>query len=106
SNEAMKLTMKLNNSYHTPEEIREILSELTGKEVDETVSLFPPFYTDCGKNISFGRQVFINSGCRFQDQGGITIGDGTLIGHNVILATLNHGIMPEERHDLFAAPIH
>ena len=43
SNEAMKLTMKLNNSYHTPEEIREILSELTGKEVDETVSLFPPF---------------------------------------------------------------
>ena len=106
SNEAMKLTMKLNNSYHTPEEIREILSELTGKEVDETVSLFPPFYTDCGKNISFGRQVFINSGCRFQDQGGITIGDGTLIGHNVILATLNHGIMPEERHDLFAALIH
>ena len=56
SNEAMKLTTKLNNSYHTPEEIREILSELTGKEVDETVSLFPPFYTDCGKNISFGRR--------------------------------------------------
>lgn len=43
SNEAMKLTMKLNTSYHTPEEIREILSELTGKEVDETVSLLRLF---------------------------------------------------------------
>ena len=44
-------------------------------------------------------------GCRFQDQGGITIGDDTLIGHNVVLATLNHGIDPKERHDLFPAPI-
>ena len=50
--------------------------------------------------------MFINSGCRFQDQGGITIGDGALIGHNVVLATLNHGLKPEERHDLFPAPIH
>ena len=68
--------------------------------------MFPPFYTDCGKNITVGKNVFINSGCRFQDQGGISIGDGTLIGHNVVLATLNHGISPDERHDLFPAPIH
>lgn len=68
--------------------------------------MFPPFYTDCGKNIAVGKNVFINSGCRFQDQGGISIGDGTLIGHNVVLATLNHGIAPGERHDLFPASIH
>ena len=37
--------------------------------------LFPPFYTDCGKNPHFGNNVFVNSGCRFQDQGGIWIGD-------------------------------
>ena len=90
----------------TPEEIRNIFSELTGRQVDKTFGLFPPFYTDCGKNITVGKNVFINSGCKFQDQGGITIGDGTLIGHNVVLATLNHGIAPEERHDLFPAPIH
>ena len=74
--------------------------------MDKTFGMFPPFYTDCGKNITVGKNVFINSGCRFQDQGGITIGDGTLIGHNVVLATLNHGIAPDERHDLFPAPIH
>lgn len=106
SHQAMKLTTELNSSYHTPKEIQEIFSELTGRQVDKTFGMFPPFYTDCGKNITVGKNVFINSGCRFQDQGGISIGDGTLIGHNVVLATLNHGISPDERHDLFPAPIH
>lgn len=106
THQAMKLTTELNSFCHTPEEIRNIFSELTGRQVDKTFGLFPPFYTDCGKNITVGKNVFINSGCKFQDQGGITIGDDTLIGHNVVLATLNHGIAPEERHDLFPAPIH
>ena len=74
--------------------------------MDRTFGLFPPFYTDCGKNITLGKHVFINSGCRFQDQGGITIGDGALIGHNAVLATLDYGMDPSERHDLFPAPIH
>ena len=80
SQEALRITSELNGSYHTPEEIRQLMSRLTGKEIDETFRMFPPFYTDCGKNITVGRDVFINSGCRFQDQGGITIGDGALVG--------------------------
>ena len=106
SQEAMKITAELNSSYHTPSEIQELISRLTGKPVDPTFGMFPPFYTDCGRNITIGKHVFINSGCRFQDQGGITIDDGALIGHNAVLATLNHGLAPEERHDLFPAPIH
>ena len=35
--------------------------------------MFPPFHTDCGKNTIVGERVFINMGCKFQDQGGITI---------------------------------
>ena len=104
--EALKITAELNHAYHTPEEIREIFSRLTGKQVSDTFSMFPPFYTDCGKNITVGEGVFINSGCRFQDQGGITIDDGALIGHNVVLATLNHGLRPEERHHLIPGSIH
>lgn len=103
--QAIRITTGLNNQYHTPEEIRAILSELTGKPIDETVTLFPPFTTDCGQNITLGRHVFINSGCRFQDQGGITIGDGTQIGHNVVLATLNHGRAPQDRANIYPAPI-
>ena len=105
SQQAMRLTAELNRTYHTPEEIRDIFSELTGKPVDETFRMFPPFYTDCGKNITIGKNVFVNSGCHFQDQGGIFIGDGALIGHGVVLATLNHGMTAQERHDLFPAPI-
>ena len=89
SQEAMKITSELNSSYHEPEEVRALFSKLIGTQVDESFHIFPPFYTDCGKNITIGKHVFINSGCRFQDHGGITIGDGALIGHNVVLATLN-----------------
>lgn len=105
SQEALKVTASINGSYHTPEEIRELFSQLVGGQVDETFALFPPFYTDCGKNIHIGKNVFINSGCHFQDQGGITIGDGVLIGHNVVLATLNHNMDPRKRSSLHPASI-
>ncbi|MDE5985538.1 MAG: sugar O-acetyltransferase [Eubacterium sp.] len=103
--DAIRITMKLNNQYHTPEKIIEIMSELTGKAVDKTFRLFPPFYTDFGKNIMIGKNVFINSGCHFQDQGGIEIGDGTLIGHNVVLATINHDLNSSMKRKNHYAPI-
>ena len=105
SQEAIRLTTELNGSYHTNEEIVEIMCEITGRRVDETFSLFPPFYTDFGKNIIFGKDVFINSGCHFQDQGGIEIGDGVLIGHNVVLATINHDLLPQNNRKNHYAPI-
>jgi acetyltransferase-like isoleucine patch superfamily enzyme len=103
--DAMRITAELNAAYHEPEEIRALMSKLTGKPVDESFNMFPPFYTDCGKNITIGKNVFFNSGCRFQDQGGITIGDGALIGHNTVMATLNHGFAPEDRATTYPAPI-
>lgn len=105
SQRALRLTMELNTAYHTPEKVRELFFELIGQPLDETFCLFPPFYTDYGQNISVGRDVFINTGCRFQDQGGIVVGDGALIGHNVVLATLNHDEDPAKRHILHPAPI-
>lgn len=103
--EAIRISMEINTRYHTPEELRELMGQLTGKEVDETFRLSPPFYTDFGKNITIGKDVFINSGCHFQDQGGITIGDGSMIGHNVVLATINHDLYPENQRKNHYAPI-
>ncbi len=105
SREAQKITMEINTKYHEPEEMAELFSRLIGKPVGEGFALFPPFYTDFGKNITIGRNVFINSDCKFQDQGGIVIGDGALIGHSVVLATLNHDLAPEKRQQLHPAPI-
>lgn len=103
--EAIKLTSELNGSYHTPEEVRALFSKIIGKTVDETFALFPPFYTDFGKNITVGKNVFINAGCQFQDQGGVTLGDGVLMGHNVVLATLNHDRDPAGRATMHPGPI-
>lgn len=48
---------------------------------------------------------FINACCKFQDQGGIEIGNGVLIGHNVTLATLNHDERPQFRQYIYPKPI-
>ena len=105
SDEARRITFELNSAYHTPDEVRELLSRLFGKPVDPSFRVFPPFYTDFGKNITIGKDVFINSGCHFQDQGGIEIGDGALIGHNVVLATINHDLNPKGNRKNHYAPI-
>lgn len=105
SQRALRITAELNGRYHEPSRVRELLAELIGRPVDESVALFPPFYSDFGRNITLGKRVFINSGCRFQDQGGITIGDDCLVGHNAVLATLNHDLDPARRADMHPAPI-
>ena len=105
SREAQKITVRLNNEYHEPEEIRRLLSALWGYEVDESVGMFPPFNTDFGKNTTVGARTFINAGCKFQDQGGIFIGDDCLIGHNATLCTINHDQDPDRRGDMEFRPI-
>ncbi len=105
SQEALRVTGELNGSYHEPERVRELLAQLIGKPVHESVTVFPPFYADFGKNITLGERIFINSGCKFQDQGGVVIGDHCLIGHNTVLATLNHDLDPGKRADMHPASI-
>lgn len=105
ADEAIRLCMELNTRYTTPAERVEILGRITGRAVPASVMVFPPFTTDCGKNIRFGERVFLNSGCRFQDQGGLTIGDDVLIGHNVVIATLNHDLAPERRAVTIPRPV-
>lgn len=105
SGEARHLCAKLNNGTYTDEEIRHQVSRIIGQELDEGFSLFLPFTSDFGKNIRIGKNVFINSGCRFQDQGGVTIGDESLIGHNVVFATINHDYDPENRGTMYLKPI-
>jgi acetyltransferase-like isoleucine patch superfamily enzyme len=103
--EALRVIAELNAEYREPEEVRALLSRLTGREVAESVTVFPPFYSEFGKNLTLGEDVFINQGCRFQDTGGISIGDGSLIGHGSILTTLNHAVDPRRRADMTPAPV-
>lgn len=101
----MRITGLLSASYHTPEQTREIMSELTGQEIDSSTWIVPPFYTDFGQFIRFGKKVFVNSGCTFMDRGGITLEDGVFIAPNVNIITENHAEQPELRRNVYTKPI-
>jgi acetyltransferase-like isoleucine patch superfamily enzyme len=103
--EAQRLIAEMNTGYRDPAEVRALFSRLTGTEVDESFWLLPPFYTDFGKNIRVGRNVFVNHACEFMDRGGITIGDDVLIGPKVNLLTINHPLDPTTRRSTHCAPI-
>ena len=103
--EAQQIIAEMNTGYRDPAEARALFSRLTGTEVDESFWLLPPFYTDFGKNIRVGKNVFVNHACEFMDRGGITIGDDVLIGPKVNLVTINHPLDPVTRRSTYCAPI-
>lgn len=105
SERAMRITSRMNAAFDSLSDTLTQLELLFMRPLPEGVGLFPPFTTDCGLNTHLGVGVFINAGCRFQDQGGIYIGDRALIGHNCVIATLNHNMDPEKRANLLPAPV-
>lgn len=100
-----KLLVQLNNSSD-PAEIRDLLSQITGSEIDESVDVFTPLYINYGKHTKIGKSVFINFDCVFLDLGGITIEDGVLIAPKVSLLSEGHPVSPDNRHSLVPGHIH
>ena len=99
-----ELSVQLNSSTHI-DQVREQLSEIIGSSIDKTTRIFPPFYTNFGRFITLGKNVFINHACSFLDLGGITIEDDVLLGPKVSLITENHPLNPAERQALLLKPI-
>ncbi|WP_321166908.1 LbetaH domain-containing protein [Bacillus safensis] len=56
--------------------------------------------------MNIGKNVYLNTGCSFQDRGGIHIGDGSWIGMNVTISTLNHGLSIEKRGTTYSSPVY
>jgi acetyltransferase-like isoleucine patch superfamily enzyme len=98
------LSAQLNTST-TIDQIRNRLSEITGTQLDESTTVFAPFYTNFGRFTQIGKNVFINHACSFLDMGGITIEDEVLIGPKVNLITENHPLDPADRRALITKPI-
>lgn len=103
--ERMRLVAQLNNGYHAPEQMRNLLGQIWGQPLDESVRMFPPFHTAFGKFARAGKGVFINFGCTFLDRGGITLEEGVFVGPNAQLITENHPEQPSIRHNVYAKPI-
>ena len=105
SERAMRLTSRMHAQFDSLSDARTKFEELTARPLPEGFGIFPPFYTDCGVNTHVSEGVFINMGCKFQDQGGIYIGARSLVGHNCVIATLNHNMDPVQRANLLPAPV-
>src|SRR5690348_16682663 len=99
-----KLLVQMNNSSD-PAEIRNLLSQITGSAIDESVAVFTPLFINYGKHTKIGKNVFINFDCTFLDLGGITIEDNVLIAAKVNLLSEGHPLTPENRQSLVPGPI-
>ena len=95
--ETLELTTELNLGYKAPEEVRSILTKITGNKIDDSVQVLTPFNTDFGRNIKIGKDVFINKSCMFVDLGGITLEDNVLVGPEVKILSVNHPVDPIKR---------
>ncbi len=100
-----QLLVQMNNASN-PQVIRDLLGQITGSVIDESVTVFTPLHINYGKHTKIGKNVFINFDCVFLDLGGITIEDNVMIAPKVSLLTESHPINPEKRQSLIPKAIH
>lgn len=90
------------------EKRNEILKKMMG-DVGEDCYIEPPFHSNWGgKHVHFGKGVYANFGLTCVDDTHIYVGDHTMFGPNVVLATAGHPLMPELRkHGIqYNMPVH
>lgn len=75
----------------------EMLKEMFA-EIGENCYIEPPLHANWGgKHVHFGKNVYANFNLTLVDDTHIYIGDGTMLGPNVVIATAGHPILPELR---------
>ncbi len=90
------------------EKRRKMLEEMLG-DCGEGVYIEAPFYANFGgHHCHFGKMVYANYHLTCVDDTHIYIGDYTMIGPNVTIATAGHPILPELREQLYQynMPVH
>ena len=78
-------------------------------EVGENCYIEPPFHSNWGgKNVHLGKNVYFNFNATLVDDTHIYIGDCTMLGPNVVIATAGHPILPELREKAlqYNLPVH
>ncbi|MBB1079227.1 sugar O-acetyltransferase [Limosilactobacillus sp. STM2_1] len=99
------LLQQLNNRPASQTEIRQVIGDITGQKIDDTVEIRLPIRSDYGANLKIGKHVFINSGAMFTDLGGIELADNVLIAPNVTIVSVNHPLAPSERRQVELKPV-
>lgn len=67
-------------------------------EIGENCYIEVPFHANFGgKHCHFGKNIYCNFNCTFVDDTHIYVGDNTMFGPNVVVATAGHPILPDLR---------
>ncbi len=67
-------------------------------EIGEDCYIEPPLHTNWGgRHVHFGRNVYANFNLTLVDDTHIYVGDYTMLGPNVVIATAGHPLLPELR---------
>ena len=85
-----------------------LLQELFA-EVGDGCYIEPPFYANWGgRHVHLGQHVYCNFGVTMVDDTHIYIGDGTMLGPHVTIATAGHPILPALREQAYQynIPVH
>lgn len=78
-------------------------------EIGEGCYIETPFYANFGgHHVHFGKKIYANFNLTLVDDTHIYVGDYTMFGPNVVLATAGHPILPQlrEKGYQYNAPIH
>lgn len=80
------------------QEKRAIMLKYMFAEIGEDCYIEPPLHANWGgKHVHFGKGVYANFNLTLVDDTHIYVGDYTMLGPNVVLATAGHPILPELR---------
>ena len=91
-----------------PDKREKMLKEMFG-DIGENCYIEPPLHANWGgKHCHFGKNVYANFNLTLVDDSHIYVGDYTMIGPNVVIATAGHPILPELREKAYQynMPIH
>jgi len=86
------LNFRINSTIPTMNNLRPLEEEFFEGNLDETSFISTPFHIDFPNQMKIGRRVFVNHSFTCMAIGGITIGNGTMIGPHVIITTDNHDL--------------
>lgn len=98
-----------NNTRPTELSKRKKLLKEMFAEIGEGCYIEPPFYSNFGGgHIHFGKNIYCNFGVTMVDDTHIYVGDYTMFGPNVVVATAGHPILPELRKKAYQynMPVH
>lgn len=91
-----------NMTRPTEGEKREKLLKEMFAEIGEGCYIEPPFHANFGgANLHFGKNVYANFNLTVVDDTNVYVGDCTMFGPNVTLATAGHPILPELREKAY-----